>query len=907
MTIIKPFTVDLFHKETFVKEILQQGTYEDIKLEVTITNDSEEYIIPSTAIVRLDMQRYNGSYISDKTCCSVLNNKVYITVTKDMTAVSGRASIKLILTDTATGGSTKTVRFHTLIQEGIIPESAIINTSLFPILEDALLDISDSINSVITFKNEEEIRVNNENIRKGNETTRLNDENTRANNENIRENNETSRINNENARLVYEEYDDTKDYIPGNKVSYNGSSFVNKVSCVGILPTESTENWLCIAAAGGSVSNATQLLISDTGNYFITKNTNAALQQLGNITTDHSSQLSQKANLVDLNATNAAVSLKVNKDEITVGSYPLEVNGWTYLYANLPTPSTSNKSGYLYCTDGDGTHGSGNYVSNGISWYYGGTGDKGYNILKADSVQKPLYEIDTVSHAGYYSVSGFVSNTNYASKSLVVTAGDTIYVTCSGNVAFMPYYMYKADGSVYQMNWETQHCYDYKIVIPSGITLIGLNYLEAPAGMSSITVKKMTYGFKIETLQTDVGTLQTDASLLQADVDMLQSTIDDISAYGLSSVNTNNIVSDYTYWFGLDSEAYSKNSIHVNGSETHWSPIFIKKPVKFVPPLPAILVLGKCGHWSFGVHIDGTDTGKIYAVYDGNWNYVKTDAKILDINYNVNSTYLMIPKSNCVYFFQDNVFKGKFIFTDGIISELETKAVTTFNNIEYYAGIISSGTFTFFVDNNIPQPNYEYPFAYSLGCALGDSQTTNGYYLESLLLNSKASWIEKQGVAGTNITSTGNGSSFVERAKNIDWTLYKFAVVCGGTNDWEHNIPIGNIDDTVTSTLYGAVKEIINYVLTNNPKITLLFYTPTQRKNSNIDVNSLGYKLVDYVDAIIDACNEQSIFVRDLYRGSGLNHYTADTLTLDGLHWTQSFGARMGRVMANDANSLSCV
>ncbi len=87
-----------------------------------------------------------------------------------------------------------------------------------------------------------------------------------------------------------------------------------------------------------------------------------------------------RATISDLNATNIEVDKKLNRDEIGTSSYPLDIADWTYLFANLPTASTTNKGGWLYCTDGDGTHGAGKYYSNGTSWYYGGTGDEGYNI-----------------------------------------------------------------------------------------------------------------------------------------------------------------------------------------------------------------------------------------------------------------------------------------------------------------------------------------------------------------------------------------------------------------------------------------------------------------------------------------------------------------------------------------------
>ena len=73
---------------------------------------------------------------------------------------------------------------------------------------------------------------------------------------------------------------------------------------------------------------------------------------------------------------------KANKDEVTNVMTPKG----TLAYASLPT--SGNQVGwYYYCPDGDGTHGAGNYVWNGTSWYFGGTGDDGYNLLKKDIAQ----------------------------------------------------------------------------------------------------------------------------------------------------------------------------------------------------------------------------------------------------------------------------------------------------------------------------------------------------------------------------------------------------------------------------------------------------------------------------------------------------------------------------------------
>jgi len=91
------------------------------------------------------------------------------------------------------------------------------------------------------------------------------------------------------------------------------------------------------------------------------------------------------------NKTTAQLAEKANKDEVANG---LTAKG-AVLHANLPT--TGNTVGdYYYCSDGDGVQPAGNYVWNGTTWYFGGTGDNGYNkLIKELDTQKS--NIDTIS------------------------------------------------------------------------------------------------------------------------------------------------------------------------------------------------------------------------------------------------------------------------------------------------------------------------------------------------------------------------------------------------------------------------------------------------------------------------------------------------------------------------------
>lgn len=91
-----------------------------------------------------------------------------------------------------------------------------------------------------------------ENERKSNETTRESSETERKSNEQIRVDNETARVFAESARALWEEWDSSKTYVKGNKVSCLGSSYYCQVDSTTNKPTLSSD-WLLIAKKGDGV------------------------------------------------------------------------------------------------------------------------------------------------------------------------------------------------------------------------------------------------------------------------------------------------------------------------------------------------------------------------------------------------------------------------------------------------------------------------------------------------------------------------------------------------------------------------------------------------------------------------------------------------------------------------------
>lgn len=100
-----------------------------------------------------------------------------------------------------------------------------------------------------TRKENESQRQTNEQARQTAETGRETAEGARAANETQRQENEAARQTAEQARNAFEDYDSSKAYVPGNKVAWQGSSYVCTAACTGIAPPDAT-HWLLMAKKG---------------------------------------------------------------------------------------------------------------------------------------------------------------------------------------------------------------------------------------------------------------------------------------------------------------------------------------------------------------------------------------------------------------------------------------------------------------------------------------------------------------------------------------------------------------------------------------------------------------------------------------------------------------------------------
>ena len=110
--------------------------------------------------------------------------------------------------------------------------------------------------------------------------------------------------------------------------------------------------------------------------------------------------------------------------------------------------------------------------------------------------------------------------------------------------------------------------------------------------------------------------------------------------------------------------------------------------------------------------------------------------------------------------------------------------------------------------------------------------------------------------------------------------------VMGGINDFTKGNELGTINDTIDSTFYGALKVLASGLKEKYSNSFIFFMTPY--KTSYMEVNSLGYKLEDYVKAIVDVCQLYNIPILDMYNKGQFENEMNEWYS-DGIHPQQDF------------------
>lgn len=304
----------------------------------------------------------------------------------------------------------------------------------------------------------------------------------------------------------------------------------------------------------------------------------------------------------------------------------------------------------------------------------------------------------------------------------------------------------------------------------------------------------------------------------------------------------------------------------------------------------------------------GMMTSELVPRYTGNYLYPNGSSRIV---YNPVKNTLSFPRTNVKVGVTNNwvdphvltfTANAGFLTYDGSTNKIKIGNPSKDNDM--LVGFYDVTKKTVFV--NTPSLNKRVK---KIAC-LGDSITfgsgaggVNGwqyhrYVHEWCILNGIETTIVNLGIGGTTVSngSNRNANAFCTRLDTVPEDA-DVLIIWGGTNDYGHNTPLGNMESTDTKTFYGAYKYLLNWLAEHRPNTRLLMLTPLKRyyrSSANTDFvdaqkvrNGKGHLLPDYVQAVRELAADYCIPCVDLFSESGLNpslEVVRQNFMPDGLH-----------------------
>lgn len=166
------------------------------------------------------------------------------------------------------------------------------------------------------------------------------------------------------------------------------------------------------------------------------------------------------------------------------------------------------------------------------------------------------------------------------------------------------------------------------------------------------------------------------------------------------------------------------------------------------------------------------------------------------------------------------------------------------------------------------------------------------------------------GKKGSRLTlASDRQDSFIERLDSVIAKPADVFIVMGGVNDFQHDVPLGSLNDGDMHTIYGAVQVIIETILTKYPQSKLIFMTPlkckfqhpTKNYPAANEPNGQGLVLAQYAAAIREACDFFSVPVIDMFANSGISPLVPSQQQAympDGLHYNEAGYERLAKRIA---------
>lgn len=168
------------------------------------------------------------------------------------------------------------------------------------------------------------------------------------------------------------------------------------------------------------------------------------------------------------------------------------------------------------------------------------------------------------------------------------------------------------------------------------------------------------------------------------------------------------------------------------------------------------------------------------------------------------------------------------------------------------------------------------------------------------------------GVGGSTVSDNTNGMCTDERVNAIP-TDTDLLIFLGGTNDWGKNVPLGEktLNNTDTSTFYGALNVMFNKIVARVPKARLfalgtgvamlLIHESSWADGKH---NTLGLTTKDYNDAVGEVASWYGIPFGNVFSNSGINWINIASFIMNDGNYIHFDAKNGGQRVAECANAM---
>lgn len=239
------------------------------------------------------------------------------------------------------------------------------------------------------------------------------------------------------------------------------------------------------------------------------------------------------------------------------------------------------------------------------------------------------------------------------------------------------------------------------------------------------------------------------------------------------------------------------------------------------------------------------------------------------------------------------------------INELAIKNINFTTFADEYTDILQSGKLSEIEESLVSEWNGKKLTTF------GDSNVDNERWQPYLV--TKYGFLHTNcGIGGTTVTTHTNGMCTDERVNTIP-TSTDLLIFLGGTNDWLNSIPLGekSMDNTDTSTFYGALNIMFQKIVTRIPKARLfalgtgvsikLSYDSSWTDGKH---NSIGLTPKDYNDAVGEVASWYGIPFGNVFSNSGMNWTNITSFFVNDGNYIHFDSENGGRRVAECANAM---